>query len=693
MARWREVWTTSFIALSLGCASAPRGGPGLGEYHEALPQLGEESADRAEFNVIEKLLAEDHASDALARMRSFSQIHSNSPLRPAVDNLHGLYLLKNHQAKASIRLFKRALKRSRTDPNFGPYVEYNLAAAYQDAGMVPEALAMASQISEERLDPPNRIKLRYLKASLGVRQRDYTNTTALILESGQSLSNAQFGVAYGSFEELLRQCAEGLREQPPSPETLQQWRTQYAQSSFWPSFESQLSTPPKALPLINSPPVVAEARILPAGAEPTFNGPTLSEQTPCAGNAVGVLLPLSGKFRKIGLQSLQAVVLAWGGSASDLAAFLAEPATTEANASPPAALTLGPYQLHVRDSGATAEIAIRALDELVFERHVGAVVGPLLSKGVDAISLRAAALGVPLLSLARKTFETNSRSSTLPALDYVFQAGFTLQLQTYELARLAIQERNLKRFAILYPEDQLGREAASYFGEAVSQLGGRINAAESYRLRETDFRSVIDRLTGVAYPETRGRELAWLAQERALNHITQKNRRTEKYYALRPVVDFEAVFIADEAKTASLIFPTFSYKDVERMTFLGLAQWNVPDLVQRAQNYAPYTFFVNLFLPNQTPASLAQSFTQQYQAQFGIAPTVLEALAYDAGLVLKSALEEGGVEGLTRSTLRNRLKSNKTVAGATGQISYRGGHFLRRLSLMEIRRGRIVPVR
>src|SRR5262249_13814852 len=121
--------------------------------------------------------------------------------------------------------------------------------------------------------------------------------------------------------------------------------------------------------------------------------------------------------------------------------------------------------LVVEDSGEDAETAVRALDRLVYKHHVVAVIGPLLSKGIDQVTLRAQELGVPLVSLARYTGVPN---------DYVFQAGLTLKMQAYEIARAAIERFGMKRFAMLFPNDKVGQEISQHFWDAVESMGGEV---------------------------------------------------------------------------------------------------------------------------------------------------------------------------------------------------------------------------
>src|SRR5207302_1342997 len=121
--------------------------------------------------------------------------------------------------------------------------------------------------------------------------------------------------------------------------------------------------------------------------------------------------------------------------------------------------------LVIEDTTDDPDQAIRALTKLVTKDHVIAVIGPLLSKGIDQITLRAQELGVPLISLSRHPGVQG---------DYVFQAGLTLRMQAREIARYAIETLGMKNFAIMSPKDKVGDETSRYFWDDIESLGGRI---------------------------------------------------------------------------------------------------------------------------------------------------------------------------------------------------------------------------
>jgi ABC-type branched-subunit amino acid transport system substrate-binding protein len=376
---------------------------------------------------------------------------------------------------------------------------------------------------------------------------------------------------------------------------------------------------------------------------------------------VGVLLPLHGKFEKFGRKALQAVELA----------FKIFHSSQEGDA---------PFTLAIRDSGEDVESTLRALNDLYLKDHVIAVIGPLLSKGIDAVTQRAQELGVPLLNLSQQPGTSG---------DFIFASGITPRLQAQEVARYAVEELKLNRFAIVHPKDKFGEQYSQEFWTAVEKAGGKITAIETYPPNETDFRQMIEKLTGRYYTESRQKELEELAKLREENKITKRSRKTQQYYDLPPLIDFDAVFIPDEPKLVAQLLPTFSYMDVDQMKFLGISTWNSPEFLSRAQNYAEGAVIVDHFYAASSQPHV-QKFVNQYQKYFGELPGQIEATAYDAAQVLESVL--------TKSLPRNRQEARDSLAkvhnflGVTGRMSVKEGAFARTLTVLTVKNQQFVPV-
>jgi outer membrane protein assembly factor BamD (BamD/ComL family) len=90
------------------------------------------------------------------------------------------------------------------------------------------------------------------------------------------------------------------------------------------------------------------------------------------GNTIGVILPLSGRYSPAGQKALKAIQMAFGIYGKNSTGV----------------------KLAVMDSEGNSEVAQKAIERLVTEDHVAAVIGDITSKTAQAVAQRAQELGV-----------------------------------------------------------------------------------------------------------------------------------------------------------------------------------------------------------------------------------------------------------------------------------------------------------
>lgn len=684
---------TLFLASSLlSCASGPKtpdaergqnptatpavAGPIAPPKRAAGTAAAASPAEERDYREIYTLYSRAAYEAAILKLQAFARAYPQSPLTSQAENLFGLSFLLTKRPLQAIPHFRRAIEEGGTNPAFAQYLGYNLATAQFEAGQIDEARKTAMALETESMDKDNRVKVHYLRARIHSLRAEHAEAARECLAAGRLLMPASARETRNAVATQLEQSLKNIGD----PSALENLYRGYEDSSLADavlfrlgSIEVAASDAPELRAkgeahlrtLMSRYPdsaYYAQAAELARGAsanKPATGAATASRDTgPVRSRTVGVLLPMRGKFAKFGARNLQGIELAF---------------RIFNTAEPDSKVTLV-----VEDSGDEAETAVRALDKLVTRHHAVAVIGPLLSKGIDQVTTRAGELGVPLLSLARNAGIQN---------DYVFQAGLTLRLQAREIARFAIETLGMKRFAIVYPRDKVGEDSMQKFWDSVDAFGGSIQGVESYNPGETDFRQVVDRLSGLYYSEARSRELEQLARDREANQIKKRTRKTEQYYTLKPIIDYDAVFIPEEPKAAGQLMPTFAYRDVDKVKFLGTSAWNSPELAARAGTAAEKAYFLDAFFPeSQSPAT--RKYVERYKATFGQDPSAMDALAYDAASLLESVIAKHGE--LNREELRDRLKEVKGFPGVTGRISYGDGQLARDLKILTVDDGKVV---
>ncbi len=349
--------------------------------------------------------------------------------------------------------------------------------------------------------------------------------------------------------------------------------------------------------------------------------------------AIGTVLPLTGKHAPIAQKTLRGLQLGLGVYGPDRANF----------------------KLAVVDSEGTPEGARRAVERLVTEDSVIAVVGSLLSREATAVAQKTEELGVPSVALSQKAGLTESGT-------YIFRNAVTSAMQVRELVKLAMEQLNLKRFAILYPNDAYGVEYANLFWDEVLARGGTIAGAQIYNPTETDFRGPIKRLVGTYYMEDRRSEYQnrlrdWYRKQKKIS-----TRESPPDDILPPIVDFDAVFIPDTPKALGQIAPMLVYQNVNNVRLLGTNVWNTSELVRRGEKNVENAVFVDTNLTND-PAFKNSKFFKDFVRTFGEEPGMFEAQGFEVGVMLRNSIASGERSRIGLAESLNNMRQFQGVGG------------------------------
>lgn len=357
---------------------------------------------------------------------------------------------------------------------------------------------------------------------------------------------------------------------------------------------------------------------------------------------IGAILPLTGKNANIGQHALNSIRMGLG--------------LNKPNAR---------LRLAVFDTQGTVELATAAVEKLVREDKVIALVGGLSSKEAMAIGQKADLLGVPFIGLSQKSGLTGLG-------EYVFRNSLTAEMQIDRLVEYAFQKLNAKRFAVLYPNDAYGVEFANIYWDHVLARGGKITAAQTYDPKENDFTTAIQKMTGSYYPEARPdeynerkKELDLEKKEKAEKN-KKKNLRVHEFQEslLSPIVDFDVLFIPDTAKALSQVMAFMKVSEVPPVTFLGTNIWNSADLGKRTGKSSSLIYFVDAIDSNDTQPKETQFF-KDYLTEFTEEPTLVEMQVFESANILKDLLSSGIN---SRESLASSLRTLGRTRGITGEL-------------------------
>jgi ABC-type branched-subunit amino acid transport system substrate-binding protein len=237
-----------------------------------------------------------------------------------------------------------------------------------------------------------------------------------------------------------------------------------------------------------------------------------------------------------------------------------------------------------------------------------------------------AGAGVPVLSLA-------PRSGTFPG---VFALRHSAEERARSLARHAYDE-GVRDFAIFAPDAPYGRVVGKAFADEVNRLGGSVVVEHRYPRGITSFKDDVKAL-----------KKPW-----------------------------SAVFVPDTSRTLELIAPALAAANLNArpigdkgkhgrsILLLSTAEGVDDHFLRSAGRYSWGAVLAPGFYPDRTDERIAD-FVTRYESEFGAAPSVHEAYAYDAATLVREAEAAGAG---TRAELVGALRS-ASIVGLTGKIRF-----------------------
>jgi len=331
---------------------------------------------------------------------------------------------------------------------------------------------------------------------------------------------------------------------------------------------------------------------------------------------IGVLLPLSGQYATYGQRSLNGIKLAFGSAADGLV---------------------------VKDDRGEPQVGRGALDELLNDPGVAAVIGPLRGKVAEAVAPRAERAGMPMVVLSQQE-GLGGR--------WVIQPAMTADRQASELAEYAMNTAGMRKFGILYPNDQYGIALSQAFRRQVEQRGGQVVGAVTYDPNQKEF------------------SVELLSLDKWINGD-----------------GLQAVFIPDFAQTAIPLATQLRQAHPE-VALLGSNGWNDPARLGPAADKLDGAVFVDGFFAS-SQRRATQDFVAAYRTAYGSTPDILEAQAYDAAKLVVAATQGGA---RSRAQINAALRSPHTIEGAAGQVAVGPTGIQRQLFLLRIATGTISEI-
>jgi len=300
--------------------------------------------------------------------------------------------------------------------------------------------------------------------------------------------------------------------------------------------------------------------------------------------------------------------------------------------------------VHAEDDQSKADEAATAVQKLINQDRVIALIGEVASSRSLAAAPIAQNNGVPMIS----------PSSTNPQVtkvgDFIFRTCFIDPFQGTVMGKCAAQNLHFKRVAILKDvKNDYSVGLAQYFTEEFQgKQGGSIVGEQAYNEGDSDFRS----------------------QLTALKANNPEAIFVPGYYT-------EVGLIARQARELGITVP-----------LLGGDGWVSDELIKIGGDALNGCYYSNHFAPD-APDTALQAFITHYKTKWGGEPDAIAGLAYDAARLLFDSMKrlqaadpkafealdashagDADAQKAARKELRDQINSVKSFPGVTGVINF-----------------------
>jgi branched-chain amino acid transport system substrate-binding protein len=352
-------------------------------------------------------------------------------------------------------------------------------------------------------------------------------------------------------------------------------------------------------------------------------------------NTIGVIVPLSGDKKSIGENILRGLKIGMESG-------------------------YGNYKLVIKDSQSDPAIAAQMTDELIRQNGIFGIIGGVTTATADSIVGVASRFGVPTLVLTPK-------QGIVESYDFTFQNALTLKYAAFKTAESVIQNSKFNKIAVLKPDDNFGNAYADAFIQAITNSGKEVVAVRSYVF--TDKGSLNNAIKGIVHLDPNGDRKD--EYEQKLKEWKKENKNARRLNApgteelLKPIIDFDAIFIADSAKPAALVAASLPYFDIDNFPLIGTHLWNSDELIKRAPEQLEGAIFVDSLPPaGQWPNNFC---TRSIATSLGgKEPNMFSVLGFDSAKIFKAALNSSPSN---RVILKEKLENLGSVDGCLGKLT------------------------
>lgn len=290
-------------------------------------------------------------------------------------------------------------------------------------------------------------------------------------------------------------------------------------------------------------------------------------------------------------------------------------------------------ELVVADNKSEAAEATNAMQKLVSQDNVVAVIGPNLSSSVIAASaINNSAKVLDIAPMATNPYVTVDQASG-KTKDFNYRTCFIDPFQGTVMAKFATAELGVGNAAILIDNSSdYAKGLAQFFKQNFVKEGGAVTAEESYLQKDTDFKATLTKI-----------------------------KATNPDFLYVPGYYQEVGLIVKQARELGMNMP-----------IAGGDGWDSAKMPEIAGAAAlNNTYFSSLYSPEDS-SDINKNFVAAYEKAYGQKPDVFAALSYDSALLVAEAIKNAG--STEPAKISEAMAKINGFSGVSGSVTFDDKH-------------------
>lgn len=290
-------------------------------------------------------------------------------------------------------------------------------------------------------------------------------------------------------------------------------------------------------------------------------------------------------------------------------------------------------ELVVADNKSEAAEATNAMQKLVSQDNVVAVIGPNLSSSVIAASaINNSVKVLDIAPMATNPYVTVDQASG-KTKDFNYRTCFIDPFQGTVMAKFATAELGVGNAAILIDNSSdYAKGLAQFFKENFVKEGGAVTAEESYLQKDTDFKATLTKI-----------------------------KATNPDFLYVPGYYQEVGLIVKQARELGMNMP-----------IAGGDGWDSAKMPEIAGAAAlNNTYFSSLYSPEDS-SDINKNFVAAYEKAYGQKPDVFAALSYDSALLVAEAIKNAG--STEPAKISEAMAKINGFSGVSGSVTFDDKH-------------------